>query len=80
MGSFAALAEQPGPDVVLHEALAAEGWTEDVDYSADGPDGTVFAFRRNGTFCLVESRWENSLEDDAPPPSDRYELTVGCSD
>jgi hypothetical protein len=81
MGSFAALAEEPGPDVVLHQALAADGWTEDVEYSADGPDGTVFAFRRNGTFCLVEGRWDGgAFGPEEPPPSDRYELSVGCSD
>jgi hypothetical protein len=79
-GSFAALAEQPGPDDVLHEELTAEGWTEDTDYSADGPDGTIFAFRRDGTFCLIEGRWEGGVVQDHVPPSDRYELTVGCSD
>jgi hypothetical protein len=81
VGSFKALGDEPPVDVVLHEKLAAEGWSEDYDYSADGPDGTDFAFRRDGVFCVVEGRWEGGVfEDDEPPPSDRYEVTVGCAD
>jgi hypothetical protein len=81
VGSFEALGDDAPVDVVLHDTLAARGWTDDYDYSADGPDGTDFALRRDDVFCVVEGRWEGGVfESEDPPPSDRYELTVGCAE
>jgi len=67
------------PDEQLRSGLAARGWTEDIRYGADGPDGTAFAFRHNRAICFVDATWDGG--DDADPsyvPSDRYTLRVRC--
>jgi hypothetical protein len=102
-GSFTALIDPPGkgirypvwvappsPDVVLREALPAEGWTPEPDWEADGPDGTEFALRRGNTVCMVVARWQGGLPpayaeahgaaDDHLPPWDPYSVNVGCID
>jgi hypothetical protein len=80
-GSFTTLADHPSPDTVLENALPAEGWTQEPHWEADGPDGTDFAFRRGNTVCIVVGRWEGGVfEENDPPPSDRYDVNVGCID
>jgi hypothetical protein len=104
-GSFTALDQQekgitspsapwvapPSPDEVLRQALPAEGWTQEPDWEADGPDGTEFAFRRGNTVCMVVGRWQGGLppayaeagggvEDNSLPPEDPYSVHVGCID
>lgn len=80
-GSFAALGEHPRPDVVLEDTFLTQGWTQETSWAADGPDGTDFAFRHDGTVCIVVGRWDGGVfEEDDPPPSDRYDVHVGCMD
>jgi len=69
------------PTGLLRDGLAARGWREDLRYAADGPDGTSFALRHNGTLCMISASWDGG--DDSDPtytPSDEYELTIGCID
>jgi Cu(I)/Ag(I) efflux system membrane protein CusA/SilA len=78
-GSMAAFQKTGTPDELLRSLLPAHGWTEDLWYAADGPDGTAFALRHGAALCLFRGRWDGG--DDADPsyvPSDRYELIVGC--
>src|SRR5262249_11556892 len=103
-GSFAALDQQekgstspsapwvatPTPDEVLRQALPAEGWTQEPNWEADGPDGTDVAFRQGRTVCMAGGRWPGGLppayaeaagvREADPPPSDRYDINVGCID
>jgi len=73
VGSTAALGGSPNPIEVLREEFAARGWQEEVNHSADGPDGTSFAFVRDGVICLFQGRWDGG--DDTDPsikPDDAF--------
>ncbi len=41
----------------LKKILAAKGWTEDIMYTADGPQGSFAGFRLGNDLCLVSSEW-----------------------
>ena len=45
------------PEEDLHPALKDAGWAIDYKYSADTPDGTVFAYRKNQVLCIYEISW-----------------------
>jgi hypothetical protein len=78
-GSRSAFEGRDSPDERLRTSLASRGWTEDLRYGADGPDGTAFAFVTGSVLCLFQAAWDGG--DDADPsyvPHDRYELVVGC--
>ena len=64
-GSF----KTTGRGVRLRDAFMAQGWTEMPAYSADGTDGTSFAFRRGAVSCLVRGTWDGGAADD---PSCRF--------
>src|SRR5262245_62481757 len=57
-GSFAQ-AQTTGDAVLrLRQDFPARAWQEMLAYSADGTDGTSFAFRRGGVACLVRGTWD----------------------
>jgi len=75
-----ALGHAASPDQRVRAGLAALGWRENLQYSADGPDGTAFAFWLGTATCFVEARWDGG--DDADPASGRgddYLLIIGCA-
>jgi hypothetical protein len=79
-GSTAALGASPNPLELLREQFAARGWLEDRDHAADGPDGTMFAFVRDGVICIFRGRWDGG--DDSDPsykPDDAYEGAAHCA-
>jgi hypothetical protein len=60
--------------------MAADGWEEMLDHSADGPDGTVFAFRRGGVACFFRGEWDGGADDDPEiPAGDWYKVHTGCT-
>ena len=78
-GSFKK-AEKTGavPDV-LHTGLDAQGWSELLDFSSDGPDGTSFAFRREAVACHARGQWDGGSDGEPEtPPVDQYKVTVIC--
>jgi len=80
VGSNAALRASPNPIDVLREQFAARGWQEELNHSADGPDGTSFAFVRDGVICIFQSRWDGG--DDTDPtvkPDDEYKGAGHCA-
>jgi len=75
-----ALGQAAPPDQRVRDGLAALGWRENLQYSADGPDGTAFAYWLGTATCFVEARWDGG--DDADPArgrSDDYVLTIACT-
>lgn len=79
-GSFAAL--QGGEVVFEHwrKGLTDRGWQEQPEYTADGPDGTAFAFASRGVICLFQGRWDGG--DDAEPDAprdDSYRGSASCA-
>jgi hypothetical protein len=79
-GKFGPLNGKPDPTAVAHQRLQDAGWQEDIEYSADGPDGTTFAMRKDGILCYVEGRWDGG--DGSDPnyvPPDDYTVTIQCT-
>ncbi len=79
-GTFGALHGKPDPTAVAHQKLQDAGWQEDIEYSADGPDGTTFAMRKDGILCFVEGRWDGGDgSDPSNVPPDDYTVTIQCT-
>ena len=67
------------PDGLLRKILTVRGWQEDIRYSADGPDGTAFAFVNDTVVCLIRAVWDGGdATDPSYVPEDRYQLVIGC--
>jgi hypothetical protein len=68
-GSMKRLGNADLPTAALSEYFWAQKWTELIEFSADGPDGTSFAYRGNdGAACLVRGLLD----------VDAYTVTVLC--
>jgi hypothetical protein len=79
-GSFARAQTTGDAASRLHEDLPARAWQEMPAYSADGTDGTSFAFRKAGVACLVRGTWDGGAADDPEiPAEDWYKVTVFCT-
>jgi hypothetical protein len=79
-GPTASLNEANDPAEALRLRLAALGWTDDLDYSADGPGTTAFAFRTGQVLCVVSAGAPSYLADDGEiVVAERYEAEVGCA-
>ena len=78
-GSFKK-AEKTGAAVdLLHNGLGAQGWSELFEFSADGHDGTSFAFRKDTVACFARGEWDGGADDEPEiPPLDAYKVTVIC--
>jgi hypothetical protein len=64
----------------LREDFSVRAWQEMPAYSADGTDGTSFAFRRAGVACLVRGTWNGGAADEpAIPAEDWYKVTMFCT-
>lgn len=79
-GSFKRVGNGPDASIRLRNVFEARGWAEIGEYSADGKDGTMFAFRKDSVGCLVRGVW-NGGADGAPeiPPEDWYKVSVLCT-
>jgi len=79
-GSFKRAEATGDAAVRLRDAFMAQGWTEMPAYSADGTDGTSFAFRKGAVSCLVRGTWNGGADGDpALPPEDWYKVTLFCA-
>jgi len=79
-GSFARAQTTGDAASRLHDDLPARAWQEMPDYSADGTDGTSFAFRRAGVACLVRGTWDGGAAGDPEiPAEDWYKVAVFCT-
>jgi hypothetical protein len=79
-GSFARARSSGDAASRLRQEFLARGWEEMAAYSADGTDGTSFAFRKDKTACLFRGRWDGgSAADPVMPPQDWYRVTVACT-
>lgn len=79
-GSFA-LAEETGDAASrLHRGFSTRSWQEMPAYSADGTDGTSFAFRKAEVACLVRGTWDGGAADEPEiPAEDWYRVAVFCT-
>jgi hypothetical protein len=79
-GSFARAMSTDDAAVRLRHDFETRGWDEMGAYSADGTDGTSFAFRRANVACLVRGTWNGGAADEPDvPPQDWYKVAVFCT-
>jgi hypothetical protein len=79
-GSFAHA--PPGGDAAnrLRDGFAAQGWQEMPSYSADGKDGTAFAFRKTEVACLFRGTWTGGADGEpSMPRKEAYRVSVLCT-
>jgi hypothetical protein len=79
-GSTAALKGAANVVERWRDNLATRLWKEDVRYGADGPDGTSFAYVKDGVICIFRGDWDGG--DDADPsykPRDPYTGRAHCA-
>jgi hypothetical protein len=76
-GSFARAEATGDAAVRLRREFQARGWQEMTAYSADGMDGTSFAFRKAGVACLVRGTWNGGGPE--IPAMDWYKVAVFCT-
>jgi len=74
----------------LTEMLQARGWTEEMQYAADSPTGTVTGFGLADGLCLLQVGWEPSEDADCPsdqpisacklaPEQQLYTIILNCA-
>lgn len=79
-GSFAKAGRTGDAATRLRDRFAADAWREIADYSADGSDGTSFAFEKSGVACLTRGSWNGGADDEPETPrEDWYKVTVFCT-
>ena len=79
-GSFKRAEATGDAAIRLRDAFMAQGWTEMPAYSADGTDGTSFAFRKGAVSYLVRGTWDGGAADDPDlPPEDWYKVAMFCA-
>lgn len=78
-GSMKALGTSPLPTDRLSAMLEKEGWVQLPEFSADGHDGTTFAYKRQQVACVVHGEWDGGSDDQPDAPvADPYRVTVVC--
>jgi hypothetical protein len=77
-GSFKKSEKSGTPADNLHDSWQLQGWAELADYSADGHDGTSFAFRKGDVACFVRGEWDGGADEPEIPPTDPYHVTIIC--
>lgn len=76
-GTWSQLGENPSPIDQISNLLTEEGWTQNYEYSADGPDGTTFSLRKGDDCCIVHGRWDGGDDSDTTYiPLDNYQVIV----
>ena len=78
-GSWRELGTGRSPADLIFESLSAEGWRQEVEYAADGPDGTMFGLSKDRVLCIVRGDWDGGDDADSTyVPSDVYQVIVRC--
>lgn len=78
-GSFKKAEKSGAAAENFREGLDRRGWTELPEFSADGHDGTSFAYRNNGVACFARGEWDGGSDDEPDiPPADPYKVTIIC--
>jgi len=68
-------------DVLIQEALRAEGWTPDARFAASGPASSQVGMRRAGALCVIGVTHPGAAPSAAPPaPSAPYRLDIRCTE
>jgi hypothetical protein len=70
-------------NTALFDVLEARGWSMDLRYTADGPDGGSIGIRRLAVLCLVSTHGAGHDDDDTTtvtsPPDQSVTLVIECA-
>ena len=78
-GSMKRLGKADPPTDQLASSFEAHAWRQLADFSADGHDGTIFAYAKGSAACLVSGEWDGGSDDEPDAPlADPYRVTVTC--
>ena len=78
-GSFKKAQKTGAAPENLRQRLDALGWRELPEFSADGHDGTSFAYRKGTVACFARGTWDGGADDEPEIPAlDPYKVTVIC--
>jgi hypothetical protein len=76
-GSWKDWGKNTNPIELIRKLLSDRGWSESLEHSADGPDGTSFSYKKNDNWCLVSGRWDGGDDSDSTyVPFDSYRIIV----
>ena len=80
-GSWSGLLGKPNPGDRIFQSLTGQGWRQETEYSADGPDGTFFMLSNGELGCFVQGRWDGGDDADSTAvPSDVYQFIIICTE
>ena len=78
-GSMKRLGNEDVPSEQLAAAFEAQAWRQLPEFSADGHDGTIFAYAKGTAACLTSGEWDGGSDDEPHAPlADPYRVTVTC--
>jgi len=78
-GSFAKAKNGGAAAENLRQGFDARGWTELPEFSADGHDGTSYAYRKDAVACFARGTWDGGADDQPEiPAADPYKVHVIC--
>lgn len=78
-GSFKSLGSATAVPERLREWFESNGWKELPEFSADGHDGTSFAYASERVGCLTRGAWDGGSDDQPDAPrADPYAVAVLC--
>jgi hypothetical protein len=74
----ATVAEGPSPSMVIRSYLEDSGWSEDLQYAADGPGTSGFTFRKGEILCRFSVGAPAYLEGGRIISAEMYEIDADC--
>jgi len=79
-GAWSELDGRSNPGDSIYKLLSDQGWVQEPQYSADGPDGTFFALSKGDIWCFIRGQWDGGDDADSTyVPSDVYQFVVCCA-
>lgn len=78
-GSFKKAAKSGAAAENLRQAYESRHWLELPEFSADGHDGTSFAFRKDDVACFARGTWNGGADNEPEiPAADPYRVFLVC--
>lgn len=78
-GSVSAVVGEVAPEDAVRQLFEQDGWTEDPNYSADGPGTTSFALRKGQILCRISAGAPSGIEDGKFFTDEIYQLDAVCA-